>query len=379
MKMRTAACVLLVAAAGARTAPHAAPRPVAKAYDSAYLGDTALLIAETRAVITRLDPHYLSDPIAQHVVGERRVAKRMEAIRSGRVSAASLGRIAVRVRFFDREVEAFAGRHRRCQVVLLGAGYDARAQRLYLGPGCGVFACDAPAVIRRRRRCGPLARARLRCGFLAHVACDLCAPRWIEALRRAPGYDASLPTCFVAEGLLYYLEPGDVAALVRAVAAEAAPGSRLLASLISRGALERARGRGAPLSSFRWGVDEPRRFLRRLGCGRGRIYELGRAPCDDWWKRHPPRDVRPPRRFEKGAPRTWYASVRLGGRRRPRAPPPPRAAKIPWSADAAATLARVPFFVRGLVERKTEAYAAAANSRVVTAEVLAAAKAHNGR
>ena len=47
--------------------------------------------------------------------------------------------------------------------------------------------------------------------------------------------------------------------------------------------------------------------------------------------------------------------------------------------DAAATLARVPFFVRGLVERKTEAYAAAANSRVITAEVLAAAKAHNGR
>ena len=189
-----------------------------------------------------------------------------------------------------------------------------RAQRLQLGSGCNVYACDQKDSIKLKLRCRELRKAPLRCASLHHVPCDLTAADWYERLLAAPGYDENLPTAFAAEGLLYYLEPADVAALVRVLTERPAPGSRLLASIISQGALDNARKSSAQIfKSFRWGVDRPRGFFRSLGCGRARVFELGRSPCNDWWVRHPPQDVRVPSRFKPRARRTWFVDVPLGG------------------------------------------------------------------
>ena len=117
---------------------------------------------------------------------------------------------------------------------------------------CSVFALDARRVIRSKLAALPR-NAPLRCGSLAHVACDLTDPAWADALAAAPGYRSDVPTFYVAEGLLYYLDEADVSQIVEAIARTAPPRSRFLSSLISTGALSNAKKRGTRVfSAFRF-------------------------------------------------------------------------------------------------------------------------------
>lgn len=352
-------------------------------YDSRFLGDTSRYIAWTRALVTRLDPWFVDDPFAACFVGgEDAVSARLRT-----VDAASLGRLAIRTRFFDELIVEFCERHARCQLVLLGAGLDTRAQRLHLGSGCSVFALDARRVIRGKLAALPR-NAPLRCGSLAHVACDLTDPAWADALAAAPGYRNDVPTFYVAEGLLYYLDEADVSQIVEAIARTAPPKSKFLASVISTGALKNAKKRATRaekkvFAAFRWGVDRPLRWLRRRGCGKGRCYELGRRRrgLDLWWRRHPPANradpavVRPPAFWARDAARTFYVVVDVGSAQPQKEP----ASSIAWDAGAEAKLARVPWFVRSYVRAKTDEFAAARGLAVVTADVVDDAKRHHGR
>ena len=352
-------------------------------YDTRFLGETSKLIATARACATRIDPWFVDDPWASYFVGgEDAVSEKLRALRG---NEASLGRLAIRTRYFDGVVAEFCERHEESQVVLLGAGLDTRAQRLYLGPGCAVFALDTKRVVAGKLACAAVRRAPLRCKSLEHVVCDLTDPAWTAALESAPGFRRDVPTIYVAEGLLYYLEEADVAQIVSSVAALAAPKSKLLASLISSGALANAKGRNKVFSAFRWGVDDPLAFLRRHGCRGGTCRELGRRGLDLWWRRHPPRSktdpavVRPPSRFAAKAARTFYVTANVGDRRGPADSAATAAVDVTWDEAAEEKLANVPFFVRGYVRRKTEEYAAARGLAVVTCDVLADAKRHHGR
>jgi O-methyltransferase involved in polyketide biosynthesis len=102
----------------------------------------------------------------------------------------------VRTRFLDELVLTACAAGCR-QVVALGAGLDARAFRLDVPAGLRWFELDTPDVA-----------------------------GWQTGLRAA-GFRPERPTAWIVEGLLVYLEPGDVERLLRHVGALSSPGSHL--------------------------------------------------------------------------------------------------------------------------------------------------------
>ncbi len=186
--------------------------------------------------------------------------------------------IAARTRFVDAEVTGAIEAGLR-QVVTCGAGYDDRALRFRtsgvrffeldhpatqadkarllraLGEaagsadGAGDGAADDGAGWRRGRWRGGWRRGRWRGGSrrgrcrgdaavgaarrraaLTLAAADFSSDDAGEVLARA-GHDARQPTLFVCEGLLVYLDEGTCRRLLTALAARAAPGSRLAVSI----------------------------------------------------------------------------------------------------------------------------------------------------
>ncbi|OPC79601.1 hypothetical protein B4N89_00340 [Embleya scabrispora] len=134
------------------------------------------------------------------------------------------GFIGLRTRLFDDELLA-AARVGGRQMVLLGAGLDTRAFRLPWPAGVRVFELDRQDVLRYKAEVLARARARARCHRVP-VPVDL-ADEWAAALCSA-GFDPTLPTVWVAEGLLLYLGRADCDGLLARVGALSQPGSRLV-------------------------------------------------------------------------------------------------------------------------------------------------------
>jgi len=176
---------------------------------------TAQGVAVVRAGF-RDRPHSPSgDPDAQ-----RRLVRGMRAGRAPLLR----DHILARTRFFDTCVLAAVERGVR-QVVIVGAGYDDRALR-FRSPGVRFFEVDEPATqADKRRRVEDLGGEGL-----VFVAADLERDSVAELLADA-GHDADLPTLFVVEGLVIYLEAGDIVKLLRALRERAAPQSELAISL----------------------------------------------------------------------------------------------------------------------------------------------------
>jgi methyltransferase (TIGR00027 family) len=153
--------------------------------------------------------------------------------------------VAVRTRFLDELVTSAVGAGVR-QVVLLGAGLDARALRLDLPTEVTFFEVDRSSVHELKSRLLKQAGLTPRCGRRAVVA-DLASSDWLAALR-AQGWTSDAPNCWIAEGLLIYLKPEPRDALLRELATVSAPGSRL-------GITATSSARAAQVSIWESGVD----------------------------------------------------------------------------------------------------------------------------
>jgi methyltransferase (TIGR00027 family) len=111
------------------------------------------------------------------------------------------------------------------QVVILGAGLDARAWRMTELAAIDVFEVDHPASQRdKRARVGELPALA---GSLRYVPVDFTRDR-LDAALAAAGHEPSRPTTWVWEGVVPYLRRADVAATVAVLAEQSAPGSRLV-------------------------------------------------------------------------------------------------------------------------------------------------------
>jgi methyltransferase (TIGR00027 family) len=148
------------------------------------------------------------------------------------------------------------------QVVVLAAGMDARAFRLDLAADVAWFELDRPALLAVKGR--ELAGAVPRCARCT-IGCDL-AEDWPAALLEA-GFDPALPTLWLVEGLLAYLDAADVDLLLDRLTALSALGSHLLcdpagdsllASPWMRPFLAALAAAGAP---WRFGTDRPEDLL----------------------------------------------------------------------------------------------------------------------
>ncbi len=218
---------------------------------------TSQAVAVTRAGFARPhSPH--GDPRAQ-----RRLCAGMRAPALDHMRAS----LAARTAFFDGQVTAAIAAGTR-QVVILGAGYDDRALR-FGSPGVRFFEIDHPDTQADKRarlaailaedaalvpgsaapadrsadgpprpgqgadeppRPGQGAAALPRPAAPVLAAADFARDDVARVLARA-GHDPALPTLFLGEGLLVYLDQPSTVRLLAGAAAAAAVGSSLAASL----------------------------------------------------------------------------------------------------------------------------------------------------
>jgi methyltransferase (TIGR00027 family) len=141
----------------------------------------------------------------------------------------------------DEAIREAIREHAAAQVVILGAGLDARAWRMPELSEVAVFEVDHPASQRDKlRRVGdrsPIARR------LAQVAVDFSQQQLGPELEAA-GFARESVTVWVWEGVVPYLTPEQVRATVAQVAALSAAGSRLVVNYQARSVLSRV-GRAA--------------------------------------------------------------------------------------------------------------------------------------
>jgi methyltransferase (TIGR00027 family) len=175
----------------------------------------------------------------------------------------------VRTRLIDDELCRFVAGGGR-QVVILGAGFDARALRLRAMLGNSrVFEIDHPATQQ-------LKRARFGDGPATYVAWDFERDPLSELPARlaAVGHAAALPTLTVWEGVTAYLTEAAVVAAAAAVRAYSAPGSRLSFTYFDRDVIDRP------------ALAE--RLVAALVRRHGEPFRFGWAPAAlaAWWQAH---------------------------------------------------------------------------------------------
>jgi methyltransferase (TIGR00027 family) len=137
--------------------------------------------------------------------------------------------VTVRTRFLDDLVlDACAGGCR--QVVILGAGLDARAFRLAWPDGLRVFELDLAGVLEFKEQVVRAEAWRPSCERIT-VPVDL-SEDWTRPLGDA-GFDAGAPVAWLAEGVLAYLSPQASNSLVVRAAELSVPTSRLGLTLAS--------------------------------------------------------------------------------------------------------------------------------------------------
>jgi methyltransferase (TIGR00027 family) len=176
--------------------------------------------------------------------------------------------LAIRTRFFDDQVLAACATGIR-QVVLLGAGLDARAFRLDWPPGVRLFEVDLPELFAFKEPVVASAGAVARCERIV-VPVDL-REDWTGPLSGA-GFDRDAATAWLAEGLLPYLNRAESDRFRAEVTDLSAPGSHLAFDHLDRTALDRPAmratstvirqtGGGVQLST----MDDPGTWLAEFG------------------------------------------------------------------------------------------------------------------
>ncbi|MEW2479382.1 class I SAM-dependent methyltransferase [Mycobacterium sp. NPDC049093] len=212
------------------------------------VGSTAVMVAAARAGETEREDALINDPYAKILVAgagtgvwdtllDNDFVSKIEDVdaEAAQIFAHMGNYQAVRTHFFDAYFAGAAQAGIR-QVVILASGLDSRAYRLDWPSGTTVYEIDQPKVLEYKvetlvaHGAQPSAQRR-------EVAIDL-RQDWPTALREA-GFDDSVPTAWLAEGLLMYLPADAQDRLFELVTELSAPGSRLAAETAGVSSAER--------------------------------------------------------------------------------------------------------------------------------------------
>jgi len=187
------------------------------------LGTTALSVAACRATESARIDAWFHDELAQHVLAA--------AIAPPAVSRGLVRWVAVRTRFLDELVVRAVAEGIR-QVVIVGAGLDARAYRLALPRDLTVFEIDHAEVLALKQRLLDELELMSECRRRV-VAADLVTDDWLRLLADT-GWNSAQPTVWVAEGLLVYLNHDERTQLLTQLSSASDIGSVLGATLSTR-------------------------------------------------------------------------------------------------------------------------------------------------
>jgi methyltransferase (TIGR00027 family) len=212
------------------------------------VGTTAVMVAAARAAETGRDNALIHDPYAKVLVDgagtgvwgfmldDEFVAKVADADAEAAAVFEHMGSYqAVRTHFFDDFfANAVAAGIR--QIVILASGLDSRAYRLQWPGGTTVYEIDQPKVLEYKT-------ATLEEHGVSPTAVRRAVPMdlrfdWPKALRET-GFDAEVPTAWLAEGLLMYLPADAQDRLFEQITDLSAAGSRIAAETMGVQADER--------------------------------------------------------------------------------------------------------------------------------------------
>lgn len=175
--------------------------------------------------------------------------------------------IATRVKFLDRFVVQLASEGVR-QIVLLGAGMDARAFRLAWPANTSLYELDHPELLEMKEEILKRERAEPGCRRVV-LGTDL-RQEWAARLKQS-GFSQTEPSIWLLEGLLCYLPEQGVHHVFQQISELAAKGSVLGADLVSQSTLTspwlEAALREMEKNGFAWkfGTDDPEGLFARYG------------------------------------------------------------------------------------------------------------------
>eukprot|EP00262_Sarcandra_glabra_P002715 TRINITY_DN13115_c0_g1_i1.p1 TRINITY_DN13115_c0_g1~~TRINITY_DN13115_c0_g1_i1.p1 ORF type:complete len:341 (+),score=32.49 TRINITY_DN13115_c0_g1_i1:194-1216(+) len=248
---------------------------VANEWDS--LQRTACQTAAGRA----LWKHVINDPVADVLAGESYLRNLYEKIKEDRIKNArevSGVILAVRTLWFDSKIESALKSFSsgEAQVVLLGAGMDARAYRLSCLKESSVFEVDFPKLLQMK---AALLQAvvgsvedqqpKMLAKSLTRVAADIRESDWLEKLQKC-GYAPERNTVWVLEGFLYYLSDLHAMQVLKSIAAKCAmTHTILLADFMNKSSTMLSH------ATFHFYSDWPDHLLPSLGFSNVELSQIG--------------------------------------------------------------------------------------------------------
>lgn len=217
---------------------------------------TALLVAGYRGRASAATDPVCNDPWAKDLAGE--VGDALSRRWDEHSPAMELW-VGLRTRYIDdcvtRALEAGVR-----QIVILGAGLDTRAARLARS-GARFFEVDQPAS--QKDKLQRLSRIE---GYprdaATFVSCDFERDDFVELLSQA-GLDRTAPTCFVWEGVVYYLPEEAARSTFRRLASEFDPRSLVVFDYLNSNmarSSDRLRDEDLGMKGIVEEVGEPMRF-----------------------------------------------------------------------------------------------------------------------
>jgi methyltransferase (TIGR00027 family) len=208
---------------------------------------TARLNAYYRAMEAKEPSPLFIDPFAELLVGEMTTYFDEHRHYSGMG-----GSQIARSYYIETELlTPWCRTHPVSQVVLLGAGLDTRPYRF--GPlrngSHTVFELDFPSMISYK---GHVLRDELPLCNLVRIPADLSTAD-LAVVLPSHGFSLSLPTFWILEGLVYYLDKGIVTQLLTTIAALSTSQSQIFVDVCVPALAEL---RWGPFTDhFRWGID----------------------------------------------------------------------------------------------------------------------------
>lgn len=229
---------------------------------------TAVATAHFRALESARADRLFTDALASTFVGASGLPVSQVGL-SDVVAGRVYESVAVRTTYLDRAVVNGCALGMR-QVVILAAGLDTRAWRLGLDTEVDLFEIDLPGLFEfKESALAGHTGAQTTCRRHV-VSTDLLSPHWFSDLVES-GFDSSLPTVWIAEGIFIYLTDAQNQAIVDTITEFSVAGSRLAFVHWGPGCLkeEQTKAMASRVEqagfSFRSMIDSPSTWLTPLG------------------------------------------------------------------------------------------------------------------
>ncbi|KAG2527107.1 hypothetical protein JM16_001895 [Phytophthora kernoviae] len=201
--------------------------------DGNFAQSMSFVTAYLRALESARGDRIINDSFAEPLIRKERLRiEKFMATTFKEAHSQSEDLLALRTRYVD---EALLHRDPRIlQVVILGAGLDARAYRLESLRGCNVMEVDQSAFVFEHKSDVIKELHAPQIAMQVNCIVSNLAEAGLEANLMGRGFNPIMPTFWVMEGLLPYMERDSIVKLLGAINDLSAPGSELWADIPGR-------------------------------------------------------------------------------------------------------------------------------------------------